>query len=83
MTYTVHDLQERYGVGEHTILAWIRSGELRAINVGVSPGKKKPRWRISAESLAQFEAARTLATPSTPARRKRVTAAVCDIPDRY
>lgn len=69
---SVRDLCKRYGVTEHTVLGWIRSGELRAVNVGRQPGARKPRWRISETALAEFELART-PTPSQPraARRKR------------
>ncbi len=38
---TVRDLCDRYAVGEHSVLGWIRSGELRALNVGRRPGSKK------------------------------------------
>lgn len=69
-TFTVKDLCQRFGVREHTVLAWIRSGELKAINVGREPGKKKPRWRVTPEALAAFEAART-ATPDPPKVRRR------------
>lgn len=34
MHYTVADVQKRYGVTEGTVLAWIRAGELKALNVG-------------------------------------------------
>jgi hypothetical protein len=37
-TYGVKDLCERFAVGEHTVLGWIRRGELRAINVSRKPG---------------------------------------------
>jgi excisionase family DNA binding protein len=57
-TFSVRDLCERYGVSQHTILGWICSGELRAVNVGRQAGARKPRWRITAEALAAFEAAR-------------------------
>jgi excisionase family DNA binding protein len=70
-TLSVHDLTERYGVSEHTVLGWIRSGELRAVNVGRRPGGKKPRWRITQEALEAFERARTPAPPLPRARRKR------------
>lgn len=69
-THTVHELCERYGVSEHTVLQWIRSGELRAVNVGRRPGTKKPRWRITREALEAFELART-PTPSPPRVRRR------------
>jgi excisionase family DNA binding protein len=42
-TFSVRDLCERYGVGEHTVLAWIRSRELRAVNVGRKLGARRPR----------------------------------------
>jgi excisionase family DNA binding protein len=72
-TFTVAELAERLRVNEHAILSWIRSGELRAMNVGRSPGGKKPRWRISTEALEDFEIRRT-PTPTPPkakARRRR------------
>lgn len=70
MTYSVKDLQERYGVGEHTVLGWIRRGELRAIDVSRQRGGR-PKWRITEEALADFEAARTATPPPTRSRRKQ------------
>ena len=70
MTYSVRDLVQRFRVTEHTILAWISSGELAAINVGVTPGKKKPRWRVTQEALADFER-RRMPTPPAPQSRRR------------
>jgi excisionase family DNA binding protein len=78
LTFSVKDLQKRYAVGEHTVLSWIRSGELRAVNVGRRPGAKKPRWRIPAEALAAFELARTPTPPPPRARRKRRPADVVE-----
>jgi excisionase family DNA binding protein len=69
-TLSVRDVCERYGVGEHTVLGWIASGELRAINVGRRSGAKKPRWRITQEALEAFEAQRT-PTPPAPRTRRR------------
>lgn len=66
MTYSVKQICELYEVNEHTVLAWIHSGELEAINVGVEPGKKKPRWRILHEARLKFERKRTKATPTAP-----------------
>jgi excisionase family DNA binding protein len=72
MTLSVRDVCERYSVSEHTVLGWIRSGELRAINVGRRLGAKKPRWRITAEALEAFEILRTpTSPPPRPKRRKR------------
>jgi excisionase family DNA binding protein len=75
-TLSVKDLCERYGVSEHTVLAWINRGELRAINVGRRPGTKKPRWRITAEALAAFEQLRTRTPPPPRVRRKKRPAEV-------
>jgi excisionase family DNA binding protein len=77
-TLSVRDLCERYGVGEHTVLGWIRSGELRAVNVGRRPGARKPRWRITQEALSAFELARTLAPVLPRTRRKRRPADVIE-----
>lgn len=69
---TVQEVSQRYGVGEHTVLGWIASGQLRAIHVGRRPGAGKPRWRITPEALAAFEQVRTSAPPAAKLpRRKR------------
>jgi excisionase family DNA binding protein len=68
---TVADVARRYRVGEHTILRWINSGQLLAVNVGRSPGARKPRWRISEQALADFEAARRTTAPPPPRTRRR------------
>ena len=49
---TVRDLCERFGVEEHTVLGWIKSGELRAMNCGRRPGSKKPRSARHGRSLS-------------------------------
>jgi transposase len=68
-TYTVRDLVERYGVGDHTVLGWIRRGELKAIDVSRSRSGR-PTWRITPEAITEFEAART-ASPPKPRTRCR------------
>jgi excisionase family DNA binding protein len=70
-TFWVRDLCERYGVSEHTVLGWIRSGELRAVNVGRKLGARKPRWRITQEALEAFEQLRTPTPPVPRVRRRR------------
>lgn len=71
MTYNVRDICNRYNVNEHTVLAWIHSGELKAVNVGVAPGKKKPRWRITEAALLAFEESRAATPPQPRSRRRR------------
>jgi hypothetical protein len=43
MTYGIKEICERFAVGEHTVLGWIRLGELRAIDVSVSVRRTPPR----------------------------------------
>ena len=76
--FTVQDLCERYGVTVHTVLGWIRSGELKAVNVGRRLGAKKPRWRITQAALDAFEAIRTTTPPLPRVRRRKRDAAVIE-----
>jgi transposase len=69
MTSSVRQVAERYTVGQHTVLGWIASGELTAINVARNPAGK-PRWRITSEALQAFEMLRA-AQPATPEPRRR------------
>ena len=78
MTYTVKQVCEHFGVGENTVLGWIRDGELRAINVGRSPNGKKPRHRVTQQALEAFELCRTTSPPPTQTRRRRKPANVIE-----
>jgi transposase len=70
-TYAIKDLCERFAVGEHTVLAWIRRGELKAIDVSRNQGGR-PKWRITPEALETFEQLRTTTpSPSKTQRKKR------------
>jgi hypothetical protein len=60
---------QRYGVKADKVLVWIRSGELRAVNVAARP-MGRPRWRITEADLIVFESRRT-AKPPPPATRRR------------
>jgi len=69
---TPPELARLWGVTVEKIHAFIRAGELRAIN-GASPGRnQRPRWLIDAKDIEDFERRRE-ATPPPPktARRKR------------
>ena len=55
---TVQEVAERLEVAEATVRQWIRSGALRAIDIGKG-------WRISDTDLAQF-----LKTRETAPRRQ-------------
>jgi excisionase family DNA binding protein len=71
MTYSIKQVAERFGVSIKTVLLWIKSGELRAVNCSRSLASKKPRYRISQESLEEFELLRSASTPAPTRRRKR------------
>ncbi len=71
MTYTISQVADRYGVGTHTVLAWIRSGELRAVQCGRRIDSRKPRWRITAEAIKEFELLRSAAPPQPRTRRRK------------
>jgi excisionase family DNA binding protein len=77
-TYSVKDLTQIYGVTENTVLAWIHSGELKAVNVGRKLSAKKPRWRITQEALDGFELLRTPAPPAPRTRRRKRPADVIE-----
>src|SRR5262249_18365073 len=68
---TVCDFARRYRVGEDKVRAWIRCGELRAVNTAaVLCGR--PRWVIPPEALLEFERLRRggpLPKPQRPRRR--------------
>lgn len=71
--YSVADVARRFDVGAATVLAWIRSGELLAVNVSRSARSKKPRFRVSEAALLAFEAARMPTPPAPHTRRQRAS----------
>jgi len=76
-TLSVKDLQERYGVGEHTILGWVKQGSMIGIDVSRKQGGR-PKWRFTETAVAAFEALRasTPEQPSTERRRKKSNNAI-------
>jgi predicted site-specific integrase-resolvase len=64
-TITAKQYAQQLGVSENKVLAWIRTGQLRALNVA-SNVKNRPRWKITADARREFEESRT-AKPSEPA----------------
>jgi excisionase family DNA binding protein len=51
---TVREVADLERVSQEKVLAWIGTGELRAINVASTHGCS-PRWRIARDDLALFE----------------------------
>ena len=66
---TVADVAKRLVVHDEVVLAHIRGGRLRAINVGL--GSQRPRWRIAEEALEEFLGARTGNPPNTTKRARK------------
>lgn len=74
--YTVAEIAARWGVKPHLILALIRNGELRAIDLRAKLAQsKKPRWKILTTDLSAFETARAGKPQVTPFRRRKPPAA--------
>jgi hypothetical protein len=70
ISLTPPELAARYGVEPAKVLAWIRQGELRAINLATRP-TGRPRWIIYEEDVAVFEDRRAAKPPVKPERRSR------------
>jgi len=67
---TPPELAKRWRVKPEKILRWIRAGELRAFNVAAKLAGR-PRYRIPADAIVEFENRRTVRPPTKPARRRR------------
>lgn len=52
--YTVQTAAEMLSVDDEQVLAWINSGQLKAVNVAKSPAGKRRRWRIPEASIGRF-----------------------------
>jgi hypothetical protein len=61
---------ELYAVKAETVIGWIRSGELRAVDVS-RRGSKRPRFRVDPADLLAFENQRLAKPPSRPNARRR------------
>jgi excisionase family DNA binding protein len=67
---TVREVARRYRVGEDKVRAWIKRGELHAINTAARLCGK-PRWVIPPEALAEFEKGRRGGPAPKPQHRRR------------
>jgi hypothetical protein len=65
----------RIGSKPDTVIGWIRSGELLAINVA-SRGATRPRYRISPEAIAEFERRRSVGPLPQPIHSRRTPSAI-------
>jgi hypothetical protein len=67
---TPPQLARRYGVKAERVIGWIRSGELRAIDLA-SKGSTRPRFRIDPKDIELFELRRSVQPAVKTMRRKR------------
>jgi hypothetical protein len=71
---TPPQLAAQMGIDPGKVLLWIQRGDLAAVNCASLP-TGRPRWRISAEALQDFERRRSARpTPRQPRRRRRAMA---------
>lgn len=69
---TPPELAARWGISPDKILFWIQSGELRAIDASLLPGRGRPRYLIDEDDIEAFERGRQVAPPlPQPARRRK------------
>jgi excisionase family DNA binding protein len=59
---SVSEVAEQFGVSRDTVLAWIHSGELEAMNMAPK-GSTRPFYRVEPNALHAFRAARKLRIP--------------------
>jgi hypothetical protein len=76
----VYDIARRYRVGEDTVRAWIKRGELSAISTA-DRNAIRPRFVVTPESLEAFERSRSVAEPPKPPRRKKKSEEVDYFPE--
>ncbi len=74
--FTVQEACELLNVDDETILAWIHSGELTAVNISKLKNGKRPTWRIPKTALRNLLKSRQnredeALEPKTSAKRTR------------
>jgi len=62
---------KQIGVKADKVVAWIKSAQLRAIDVSSNPGIGRPRYRIPLDAIIEFEQKRTPKPPTKPQRRRK------------
>jgi hypothetical protein len=69
--FTTADVAARYRVGEDKVRAWIRRGELAAINTSTALCGRA-RFVVTADALEKFEKGRSVTPPPKVKRRRKV-----------
>jgi hypothetical protein len=68
---TPPQIARQYGIAPEKVVAFIKSGELRAFNLAKKPGGR-PRYKIAMEDLLAFlECRRVQARPRVKPRKKK------------
>lgn len=62
---------KRLGVKPGRIIGWIRSGQLRAVDLSERPGAGRPRFKIDPADLVIFLNQRAVTPIPKPSRRRR------------
>jgi transposase len=70
MKVTPPKLAKRYGVDVHKIIAWVRSGELPAMNSATTQGGR-PRFLIDESDILAFETRRSVEPARKSTRKPR------------
>ena len=65
-------LAELWGVSPDKIIGFIRSGELRAIDISSNRGSVRPRYLIDKKDIESFELARAVVPPAPRTKRRRL-----------
>lgn len=66
------EIADRYGVDVECVLAWIHSGELKAMNAARSLNSKKPNWLVDVKDLQAFEESRVPAKEPIAISRRQM-----------
>jgi hypothetical protein len=64
------ELAKRWGLSPSKVLGWIKTGELRAIDVSTRRGGR-PRYLIDLTDIALFEASRSVSPLPKGSQRRR------------
>jgi hypothetical protein len=78
--HTPRELACRWRISADKVRAFVRSGELAALNLATARCGK-PRLVITPEAVAAFERGRQAAPPPAPAKRRKRTVKVDYYPD--
>ena len=68
---TLDQVAERYAVPTSRVRAWIRAGELVAVDVSKKAGSRKPRYIVTETALTDFERGRSTRPAARNARRRK------------